>query len=80
MKIDLTETSGFLTVGELRKFLDAHEKAWTKEDAEYLGEFSDQMFLSFPAVGGYTFSKMTVAYGNGGFFIFPTDQKGEVIH
>lgn len=80
MDIELKETSGLLTVGELRAFLDAHESQWTEEDELYLGKFSSQMFLSFPPKGGYTFSKVVEAYGHGGFFIFPTDQKGEVIN
>lgn len=80
MNLELKETSGFLSVGELRKFLDEHEKRWSEEDELYLGPFKSQMILSFPPSSGYTFSKMVEAFEHGGFFIFPTDQHGDVIN
>lgn len=79
MNIELKESSGFLTVKELRKFLDEHEAKWTKEDTLYLGEFGNQKILSLPPKTGYTFSKITDALGYGGFFIIPTNQEGEEI-
>jgi len=79
MNIKLKESSGFLSVEELRDFLDSHERMWTDEDIEYLGEFKDQMILSFPLDKGYSFSKVVEAFGYGGFFIIPTDQNGEEI-
>lgn len=79
MNIKLKESSGFLSVEELRDFLDSHERMWTDEDTQYLGEFKDQKILSFPLDKGYSFSKIVEAYGCGGFFIIPTDQNGSEI-
>lgn len=76
MNIKLKESSGFLSVEELRDFLDSHERMWTDEDSQYLGEFKDQKILSLPLGKGYSFSKIVEAYGCGGFFIIPTDQNG----
>lgn len=75
MNISLKESSGFLSVEELRDFLDRHELMWTEEDRQYLGEFKEQKILSLPLGKGYTFSKIVEAYGYGGFFIIPTDTK-----
>lgn len=76
MNIKLKESSGFLSVGELRDFLDSHERMWTEEDTQYLGEFKDQKILFLPPGEGYTSSKIVEAYGYGGFFIVPTDKNG----
>ncbi|MNY19608.1 hypothetical protein D3C86_1530480 [compost metagenome] len=80
MNIELKQSSGFLSVKELRYFLDAHEAMWTEQDEEFLGKFEDQKILSLPPKSGYTFSKIHEALGYGGFFIIPTDQNGEEIN
>lgn len=80
MNITLKGSSGALSVKELREFLDEHEKAWTEEDEIYLGKFENQLILSLPPKSGYTFSKITEAFGCGGFFIIPTDQEGSEIN
>lgn len=79
MNTELKESSGILTVRELREFLDAHEAKWTEEDETYLGKFEDQKILSLSPKSGYTFSKIHEAFGYGGFFIIPTNQNGEEI-
>jgi len=80
MNISLKSSSGRLTVKELRSFLEDHESKWTDQDVEYLGKFEDQKILSLPPRSGYTFSKIEEALGCGGFFIIPTDEKGEIIN
>lgn len=80
MNTKLKESSGQLTVKELRSFLDKHEAEWTEQDCEYLGKFENQMILCLPPGCGYTFSKIEEALGYGGFFIIPTNQEGETIN
>lgn len=80
MEIKTKETSGACSVGELRKFLDLHESKWTDEDTLYLGKFENQLILSLPYGRGYSYSKVTEAYGCGGFFVIPTNQNGEEIN
>lgn len=80
MNIELKESSGLLTVKELRMFLDLRESKWTEEDTKYLGEFENQKIFSLPPKSGYTFSKIYEALGYGGFFIIPTNRQGEEIN
>lgn len=80
MNIELKQSSGFLTVKEIREFLDKHEAKWTDEDTLYLGKFEDQLILSLPPKSGYTFSMIVEALEHGGFFIIPTDQEGNEIN
>lgn len=80
MNLTTKETSGICTVKELREFLDKHEAKWSEEDEHFLGSFDSQKFLLFLPKQGYTFSKFTEAYECGGFFVVPTDQKGEELN
>lgn len=79
MNTILRASSGKLTVKELREFLERHEAEWTETDVEFLGKFEDQLILAWPPKMGYTFSKIEEAFGYGGFFIWSTDESGEVI-
>jgi hypothetical protein len=72
-------TGGKLTVKELREFLDKHEAEWSETDVKFLGKFEDQRILSRSLKMGYTFSKIEEAFGYGGFFVWATDENGEII-
>lgn len=61
------------TLGELRAFLNALEKAWTEQDSQYLGRFEDQP-LYLCAEGQGVAHAVYEYHGEFGLIAFPRSE------
>lgn len=67
----------YLTIKDLRQWLDDNEKEWTDEDVKYLGEFDKQLILSWTQGRGYAPVVARSEWGYGGPLIVALDAQGE---
>lgn len=70
-------TEKFVTIAQLRKWLDEHEADWSKEDIKYMGEFSDQLVLMWVPQRGYAPTIAHPTWEFGGFLLSAIGPDGE---